>query len=417
MEKIDEIMEIANYCLNCKTKPCKNGCPLGNNIPEFIKCVKEDKLEEAFNVLQETTVLSSICGRICPHSKQCEGNCVRGIKGKPVDIGLLESFVGDANKDKNINLKENLVSNKKVAIIGGGPSGLTAAAFLARSGCNVTIYEKEEKLGGILNYGIPDFRLDKKVINNTIEKIVDLGINVKNGYILGENLNLENLKKEYDAIYLAFGANNSCFMDVEGKDLENVYGANELLKYNEHPDYSGKDVAIIGGGNVAIDIARTVKRLNAKSVNIIYRREEKQMPAEPKEINDAKNEGVNFIHKANLVKIIGNNHVEKIELIKTELVKKEGETREYPVNIENSNYQMNMDYVIMAIGSKINKKLALENGLELNEKGYVKVDENYNTNIEGVFAGGDLIGGKCTVAWASKAGREAAKSIIKYLQF
>ena len=196
MEKIDEIMEIANYCLNCKTKPCQNGCPLGNNIPEFIKCVKEDKLEEAFNVLQETTVLSSICGRICPHSKQCEGNCVRGIKGKPVDIGLLESFVGDANKDKNINLKENLVSNKKVAIIGGGPSGLTAAAFLARSGCNVTIYEKEEKLGGILNYGIPDFRLDKKVINNTIDKILQLGIQVKNGYVLGKNLSLESLKKE-----------------------------------------------------------------------------------------------------------------------------------------------------------------------------------------------------------------------------
>lgn len=415
MEKIDEIMKIANYCLNCKTKPCTKGCPLGNNIPEFIKCIKEEKFDDAYDVLQETTVLSSICGRICPHSKQCEGNCVRGIKGNPVDIGLLESFVGDVNKEKNIELKEKLVDNKKVAIIGGGPSGLTAAAFLARSGCDVTIYEKEEKLGGILNYGIPDFRLDKKIINNTIDKVLILGIQVKSGYVLGKNISLEDLKKEYDAIYLAFGANNSCFMDVEGKNLDNVYGANELLKYNKHPDYKEKNVAIIGGGNVAIDIARTVKRLDAKSVNIIYRREEKQMPAEPKEIKDAKNEGVNFIHKANLVKIIGNSHVEKIELIKTQLVKKEGETREYPINIENSNYQIDMDYVIMAIGSKIDRELAIKNGLELNEKGYIKVDDNYKTNIDGVFAGGDLIGGKCTVAWASKAGRDAAKNIVQYL--
>lgn len=415
MEKIDEIMKIANYCLNCKTKPCTKGCPLGNNIPEFIKCIKEEKFDDAYDVLQETTVLSSICGRICPHSKQCEGNCVRGIKGNPVDIGLLESFVGDVNKEKNIELKEKLVDNKKVAIIGGGPSGLTAAAFLARSGCDVTIYEKEEKLGGILNYGIPDFRLDKKIINNTIDKVLILGIQVKSGYVLGKNISLEDLKKEYDAIYLAFGANNSCFMDVEGKNLDNVYGANELLKYNKHPDYKEKNVAIIGGGNVAIDIARTVKRLDAKSVNIIYRREEKQMPAEPKEIKDAKNEGVNFIHKANLVKIIGNSHVEKIELIKTQLVKKEGETREYPINIENSNYQIDMDYVIMAIGSKIDRELAIKNGLELNEKGYIKVDDNYKTNIDGVFAGGDLIGEKCTVAWASKAGRDAAKNIVQYL--
>ena len=415
MEKIDEIMKIANYCLNCKTKPCTKGCPLGNNIPEFIKCIKEEKFDDAYDVLQETTVLSSICGRICPHSKQCEGNCVRGIKGNPVDIGLLESFVGDVNKEKNIELKEKLVNNKKVGIIGGGPSGLTAAAFLARSGCDVTIYEKEEKLGGILNYGIPDFRLDKKIINNTIDKVLILGIQVKSGYVLGKNISLEDLKKEYDAIYLAFGANNSCFMDVEGKNLDNVYGANELLKYNKHPDYKEKNVAIIGGGNVAIDIARTVKRLDAKSVNIIYRREEKQMPAEPKEIKDAKNEGVNFIHKANLVKIIGNSHVEKIELIKTQLVKKEGETREYPINIENSNYQIDMDYVIMAIGSKIDRELAIKNGLELDEKGYIKVDDNYKTNIDGVFAGGDLIGGKCTVAWASKAGRDAAKNIVQYL--
>lgn len=416
MENIDEIMEIAKYCLNCKTKPCTKGCPLGNNIPGFIKCIREEKFNEAYNILQETTVLSSICGRICPHSKQCEGNCVRGIKGAPVNIGLLESFVGDINNKNKIQLKEKLVNNKKVAIVGGGPSGLNAAAFLARSGCDVTIYEKEEKLGGILNYGIPEFRLDKKVINATIDKILELGVKSKNGYILGKNLDIQNLKKEYDAIYLAFGSNNSCIMNVEGNDLKNVYGANELLKYNNHPDYKEKDVAIIGGGNVAIDIARTVKRLNARSVNIIYRREEKQMPAEPKEIKDAKSEGVNFIHKTNLVKIIGDNHVEKIELIKTELVKKEGEDREYPVNIENSNYQMNMDYVIMAIGSKIDRELAIENGLELNEKGYIKVDENYKTNIDGVFAGGDLIGGKSTVAWASKAGRDAAKNIVQYLE-
>lgn len=415
MENIDEIMKIANNCLNCKTKPCQKGCPLGNDIPEFIKCIKEKNFDGAYSVLQKTTVLSSICGRICPHSKQCEGNCVRGIKGKPINIGLLESFIGDINKTKNIEINEKIVNNKKVAIIGGGPSGLTAAAFLAKNGCNVTIFEKEEKLGGILRYGIPEFRLDKNIIDNTIKNIINLNIEVKNGYELGKNIDLAYLKKNYDAIYLAFGANNSCIMDVEGKELDNVYGANELLKYNQHPNYKGKNVAIIGGGNVAIDIARTVKRLEANSVNIIYRREEKQMPAELKEIEMAKRENINFIYKTNLVKIIGKGCVEKIELIKTELVKKEDETREYPVNIENSNYQMNMDYVIMAIGSKIDKEIVKKNNIELNENGYIKVDENYKTNIEGVFAGGDLLGKKCTVAGASKAGRDVANSIIKYL--
>ena len=369
---MEEINEKSNYCLSCKNKPCTKGCPLGNDITEFIKYIKEEKYEEAYKTLLETTVLSSICGRICPHEKQCQGSCIRGIKQTPVDIGNLEAFIGDMAIEKDWKItkyEEN--NNKKVAIIGGGPAGLTSAAFLERYGFNVTIYEKNDKLGGILYKGIPEFRLDKKVLQNTISKILELGIQVKYNVELEKDFTLEELKKQYDAILLTFGANISSKMKVEGEELIGVYGGNELLEKENYPDFNGKKVAVIGGGNVAMDTARTIKRLGAKNVYVVYRRAEKQMPAEIKEIEDAKSEGIEFLFQNNIVKIIGDEagKVKQLECIKTELVKKEGEDREVPVNIENSNYNIDIDYVIRAVGSETEKSILKKLNLELNNWG------------------------------------------------
>ncbi len=417
----ESIKKYTEYCLNCKVKPCSvKGCPLNNDIPTFIRLTKEEKLEEAYEVLCNTTVLPAICGRICPHQRQCMGSCVRGIKGEPVNIGEIEAYIADnALKDKESLKKvfdktsENIESGKSVAVIGSGPSGLTCAAFLRKYGFRVTIYEKYNELGGILRRGIPSFRLNKDILDKTIEQILNLGIDVKYNQILGENINLEELTQKYDAIYLAIGANVPTNMGIEGEELEGVYGANTLLETGNHPDYTNKNVAVIGGGNVAMDAARTINRMNAKSVKVIYRRAEEQMPAEKKEIEDAKKEGIEFLFQNNIKKIIGQEKVEKIECIKMDLIKKEGETRLSPVEIKGSNYEMPIDYVVMAIGSTTeNKQLEKEN-IELTNKKYVKVDEEYKTSINKVFAGGDLIGTHATVAWAARDGRNAADQIKK----
>ena len=410
-----QIQEKSNYCLNCKIKPCSNkGCPLNNNIPEFIKQIKEQNYKEAYKILQETTVLQPICGRICPHQKQCEGSCVRGIKGEPVSIGEMEAFIGDYAIEHNLNIEKNVEEknkSKKVAIIGGGPSGLTCAAFLAKKGVNVTIYERKPFLGGLLVYGIPDFRLSKDIVKNTIKKVLDLGIVVKYNQELGRNLKLEELEKEYDYIYLAFGANISSKMGVKGESLEGVFGGNELLENEKHPDYKGKTVIINGGGNVAIDVARTVKRKGAKDVIIVYRRAKEQMPAEEKEVLDAEMEGIKILFQNNIVKINGSKNVESIELIKTELVQKEGDTRLSPVNIEGSSYTIKADYVIMALGSKTDD-FVKNLGLELTAKNYIKINDDFQTSNPKIYAGGDLIGGKGTVAWAARNGRDVAEKIL-----
>lgn len=414
--KIEEIKEKTNYCLNCKMKPCsQKGCPLGNNIPEFIRLVKEERYQEAYKVLGETTVLQAICGRICPHKKQCQGSCVRGIKGEPVSIGDIEAFVGDKAIENNYKLFEEIqetVTNKKVAIIGGGPAGLTCAGFLAKEGIEVTIYERYNYLGGLLVYGIPEFRLPKDIVKTTIQKILDLGVKVKYNQELGENLGISELEKEYDAIFLSFGANKSVKMGVEGEEKRGVYGGNELLEYNQHPDYKGKTVAVVGGGNVAMDCARTIKKLGAKEVKVIYRRAEEQMPAEEKEIKEAKEEGIEFLFQNNIVKIIGQDKVEKVELIKTELVQKEGETRLSPVNVEGSNYIIDVDYIIMALGSKP-AEFVRDIGLELNKWGNITVNEKGQTSNPKIYAGGDIAGTKGTVAYAARAGRDVAYEIIK----
>lgn len=413
---MNSLLEESNRCLNCKVKPCQKACPLGNDIPSFIKLVKEDNLKEAFNVLTQTTVLGAICGRVCPHFKQCKGSCVRGIKSEPISIGKLEAYVFDNAFKENYDIKtNNELEGKKVAIIGGGPAGLTCAAFLRMSGADVTIYEKQPKLGGITRYGIPNFRLSREIIDKNIEEILNLGIKAECNKALGKDYNLEDLEKEYDAIYLSFGANVSSKMNIPGENLQGVYGGNELLETNIHPNYEGKNVAVSGGGNVAMDTARTIKRLGAKNVYVIYRRAKEQMPAEELEIEEAEKEGVEFLFKTNIVKILGNEKVEKLECIKTELVEKEGEKRPVPVNIENSNYLLDMDYVVMAVGSKPDGEIVSKTKLEVTQYGNIKVDENYMTSKKGIFAGGDLIGTKSTVAWAARSGRNASEEIIKYL--
>ena len=416
---MNHIQEKTEKCLNCKIKPCSNkGCPLGNNIPAFIKAAKENNIKEAYKIISETSVLPGVCGRICPHKRQCEGSCVRGIKGEPVNIGDIEAYIFDKAMEQGITLKEiynmneNNAKNKKVAIIGGGPAGLTCAAFLAKEGVQVTIYEKYAKLGGILVHGIPDFRLSKEIVEKTIQNILELGITVEYQKELGKNLDLEELKQQYDAIFIAVGANKSSKMGVEGENLKGVYGGNELLEQNNHPDYTGKKVAVIGGGNVAMDCARTIKRLNAQGVMVIYRRAEEQMPAERKEIEDAKKEGIKFLFQNNIAKIIGKTEVEKVELIKTKLVKKEGETREVPVNIENSNYQIDVDYIVIALGGTVSEE-TLYLDLEHNKWGNIIIDENGRTSEDKIYAGGDVAGVKGTVAWAARSGREAAEDILK----
>lgn len=417
---MEGIEEKAKYCLHCKIKPCSNkGCPLKNNIPDFIENIVKKDYETAYKILSQTTVLPGVCGRICPHKKQCEGSCVRGIKQVPVEIGNLEAFVFDkVVKDENALLHiwkdetEKNIKNKKVAVIGGGPAGLTAAAFLRRYGLNVTIYEKYGYLGGLLVHGIPEFRLDKSVVELTVKNILNLGIKVEYNKELGKNLFIEELKTQYDAIFLSFGANCSPKMGVEGENLQGVYGGNELLEYNIHPEYEGKTAVIIGGGNVAMDCARTVKKLGAKEVKVIYRRAKEQMPAEEKEIECAEHEGIEFLFQNNIVKIIGEKQVEKIELIKTKLLAKDGETRLIPVNIEGSNYCIETDYVIMALGSNTDE-MVKNLGLELDKWGSIKINNNYQTSDKKVFAGGDVAGVKSTVAWAAFSGREAAKKIIE----
>lgn len=411
---MENINEKLNKCLNCKSKPCTKACPLENNIPEIIKLVKEEKIHEAYDELTKTTVLPSICGRICPHMSQCMGKCIKGIKETPVSIGEIETYLGDTAIKNNWKLScSNQNQHKKIAIIGSGPAGLTCAAFLARNGFDVTIYEKHEKLGGILRYGIPDFRLDKQILDNTIKQILQLNINVEYKKELGKNLELQDLIEKYDFIYIAIGANIPWKMGIKGEELQGVYGGNTLLENKQFPQMKEKVVAIIGGGNVAIDCARTAKRLGAKAVKIIYRRDKEQMPAEENEIIEAKKDGVEFLYKNNILQILGNEKVEKIECIKTELIQKEGESRLVPQNIENSNYLINVDYVIMAIGAQTQKQVLTNSGIEINEKGYIKVDENYKTSIKKVYAGGDVVGTKATVAWAAKNGRKMAETVEK----
>ena len=415
---MEEISKKANYCLSCKSKNCMKGCPLSNDITQAIIYVKNNDYEKAYNEFLKTTVLSSICGRICPHSRQCQGSCVRGIKSESVSIGDIEAFIGDYGLEKDIDismLNNGKVIDKKVAIIGSGPCGITCAATLKRMGIKeVTIFEKKDYYGGLLVHGIPDFRLSKDIVKKVYQKILSLRIDIKYNMALGENLNLEDLIKEYDAVFIAIGANISSHMGIEGEKLDGVYGGNELLEYKNFPNFKDKKVAVIGGGNVAMDVSRAIKRLGAKNVYVVYRRAREQMPAEKKEIEDAINDGVEFLFLNNIVKVIGKDKVEKIECIKTKLIYEEGK-RPYPENIEGSNYTMDMDYVVMAIGSSSDLNVLDKLNVKTNKWNRIEIDENYKTSIENVYAAGDIAGIKSTVAYASASGREAAKKIYNGL--
>ena len=414
---IDEILKEANRCLNCKVSQCKlKGCPLNNNISEMIEAVKNKEFEKAYQIIIETNAIPSITGRVCPCSRQCQGSCVMGIKDKCIEIGKIEALVGDIafQNGYKIKLKCDKI-NEKIAIVGGGPAGLNASCYLARRGFDVTIFEKHNYLGGLLAHGIPEFRLPKEILEKSINQILDLGVNVEYNKCLGENLKLSELDQKHDAILIACGANKSCKMNIEGENLDGVYGGNELLENKNHPKYEGKKVAIIGGGNVAIDCARTIKRLNAKEVYVIYRRSKIEMPADIKEIYEAEEEGIQFLFQNNLVKILGKDKVEEIELIKTRLVEIDGEIRKKPIDVENSNYLMKMDYVVMAIGSKP-EEFVDKFDLNLNKYGYIEVNQNKHTEKNKVFACGDVIGEKATVAWAAKSGMVAAEAIEKFLK-
>ena len=415
----EEILNRANECFGCTTKPCQKGCPLENDTTGFIALIKEQKYKEAFELLSKTTVLMPICGRICPHTKQCQGKCIRAIKFDAVEIGKMEAFIGDMAIKNDWKLPTaNEEKDYKVAIVAGGPAGLTCAQFLRRAGVQVTIFDKYNTLGGILNHGIPDFRLDKVMLNKWIDKILESGIKVEYGKELGLNLSIEELEKNFDSIFLSFGANVSTKMGIPGEDLNGVYGGNEYLESTPIIDLKGKTVVVSGGGNVAMDVSRTMKRSGAKHVYVVYRRSEKEMPAEQKEIDEAKEDGVEFLFQNNILSVNGNDEgkVKSIECIKTELVQKEGESRLSPVNIEGSNYELECDYVIMAIGSKPEDKVVNSLGVELDRKGRIVVDENGRTSKENIYAGGDIAENMGTVAYAARAGRNVAEAIVNTLQ-
>lgn len=410
-----EVKNLLSNCASCIIKPCQVGCPLNNDITSFIKEMKNDNYKGAFDILSNTTVLMSLCGRICPHFQQCQAKCVKGVSFEAVEIGKLESIIGDMALENNWTISAPKETKHNVAVIGGGPAGLTCAAFLRRNGIKVTIYEKHNYLGGIMMHGIPEFRLPKNLVKKVTDSIISLGIDVKYNQELGKDYTLEEIKEKYDAVFIGVGANFSNKMNIEGEDLLGVYGANEILENNTHPDYKDKVVIVSGGGNVAMDISRTAKRKGAKQVIVVYRRSENELPADKKEIEEAKEDGVEFKFLTTITKVIGKDKVEKLELLQNKLIQKENDTRPSPVPIEGSNYEIEADYVMMAIGSHSDEYISTLNLDQ--EKGRIKIDKNGKTSDEKIFSGGDIAGTKGTVAWASRAGRNAAYAIIEYLKY
>lgn len=413
MEPIEQIKEKAEYCLNCKHKPCQKACPMQTEIPSFIEKLKEDKIEEAYKILLDNNIFSPICSNICPQEEQCEGSCTRGIKNNPVDIGKLEYWVNFYAKQNGIeyDIKHVEKNNYLVAVIGSGPASLSCAYELAKVGVNVTIFEKENKLGGILRYGIPPYRLDKEELNNTINKILSLGIKVQTNCEFGKDINIKSLKEQgYEAIFIGIGAGNPTVYSLCDENLKGIYASDYFLKeYNRGRKMKnlGKTV-VIGGGNVAMDCARTASRLGA-DVSILYRRGIENMPARKIEIKEAIGEGVKIIPCTKVISAKGENgHITEIECIKTEVV--DGKA----VDLKDTNYTMEVDTFIFAIGLSPEKQLLEKEGLAI-DKGLIITDENGKTNIDKVYAGGDVTESKSTVCRAIAAGKKAAKGIIESL--
>lgn len=405
-----EVKIAASKCETCVTKPCQIGCPLNIDIPEFIENVKNNNYGEAFKVLCKSTVLPSVCGKICPVDKQCQGSCAKKVSYDPVEIGKIESYVGDLAVENGWKLPRKGKKKERVAVIGSGPSGLTCAGFLAENGYQVTIYEKHEYLGGLLYHGIPKFRLNKELVSKVIKQILDLGIEVKTNVSLGKDISLKELEKEYDAVFLGLGANVSKMMGLSGEELNGVYGANELLENLVQVDYTSKRVVVIGGGGVSIDMARTAIKEGASEVGIIYRRSRSEMSAEMNDIRAVKKEGIKFLFQTNVIKVIGENKVTGIECVKTTLDKEKK-----AINVEGSNFVIDTDVVIMAVGSRADSELLESLKLDVKENGYLMVNSNNQTSNPKIFAAGDLTGAKSTVAWACRNGRDTAYSIMKFL--
>ena len=409
----EEILEKANYCLKCKTKPCSKACPMHTNIPEFITEISKGEYEKAYKILRENNMFTHICSIVCPQEEQCEGSCVRGIKQSPTQIGKLEKFVNEWAEKNNIKYISEIKKqkNKRIAVIGSGPAGLQAAYDLRKEGFEVTIFEKEKKLGGILNYGIPDFRLEKEYVNNIIEELKQLGVKFETEKELGKNIHIKELLKKYDSIFLGMGEEMQSQYNLG--EFDKIYDSDYFLKaYNSNNFIKDLgNVVVIGGGNVAMDSARAAVKMGATTSNVLYRRDEEHMPARKIELQEAVEDGVNPEFKTRVIKAEGTNRkIEKVKCIKTEVI--DGKAIDMP----NTEFDFKADSVVFAIGLKPNKEILEKEGLQYNDNGLISIDENGKTNIDNVYAGGDLAESKSTVCRALGSARKAAKSIIENLE-
>ena len=419
----EEAMKEANRCLHCKIPKCVEGCPVNIMIPEFIAAIKEDNIQKAYDIISEASSLPAICGRVCPQEKQCESKCVKGLKGESISIGSLERYVADEAMKNNLTTTIKVPKNGiKVAIVGSGPAGLTCAGELAKNGFDVTIYEVLHKAGGVLTYGIPEFRLPKSIVENQVKSLKKLGVRIKTNIPVGNAITIDELKEEYDEVFLGTGAGLPKFMGIEGEDASGVFSANEILTrinlmgaYKEDsktPIKKAKKAYVIGGGNVAMDAVRSLKRLGIDA-HIMYRRGEEELPARKMEIGHAKEEGIVFDLLMNPVKIIAdeNNNVTGMEVVEMELTEPGEDGRRGVQEKAGSNHIVDCDLVVMALGTGPNHEALKGSNIELTDKNLIKT-ENMETSIKGVYAGGDAVTGAATVILAMEAGKKAAKEII-----
>ena len=425
-------IEEAKRCVHCKNKPCVAGCPVAVDIPAFIALVAEGKFEEAYEVIQKTSSLPAVCGRVCPQETQCEGKCTRGIKGEPVGIGRLERFVADWHmKNGNAAPVKPESNGHKVAVVGSGPAGLTCAGDLAKRGYDVTVFEALHVAGGVLVYGIPEFRLPKDIVRREVDGLKALGVKIETDSVIGRVLTIEELKEEYgfEAVFLGTGAGLPKFMNIPGEGAKGVFSANEYLtrtnlmkayeEGSETPILHAKRIAVVGGGNVAMDAARCAKRLGADTVYIVYRRSEAELPARREEVEHAKEEEIIFKLLTNPVAILTDkdDNVVGLKCIQMTLGEPDASGRRRPVEVPGSEFTMDVDCVIMALGTSPNPLLKqTTSGLETQRRGEIVTDENGKTSLEGVYAGGDAVTGAATVILAMGAGKVAAKAIDEYIQ-